>query len=146
LGAGKLKQSEIREISVLFRNALEKLPIEKFPESSFFNCFPRGCCGDSSHLLAKYFKDANLKPYYVCGWMGRQSHAWIELDGLIIDITADQFDEITEGVIVTNDSEFHKKFDIHDRYLSDFDTHDERSANRYKGIYDYILEYISESK
>jgi hypothetical protein len=34
----------------------------------FFQCFPRGCCGDTSELLAAYLKDQELGDFaYVSG-------------------------------------------------------------------------------
>ena len=37
-----------------------------------------------------------------------QSHAWLEKDGLIIDITADQFSDIHSEVIITKDHTWHE--------------------------------------
>jgi hypothetical protein len=52
---------------------------------------------------------------YVCGERGasphNRSHAWLEVDGLIVDITADQFPEQkAEPVIVTIQSAWHDEF------------------------------------
>lgn len=46
----------------------------------------------------------------VSGWKGQQSHAWLELVDIYIDITADQFIEIDKSVIITKRSHFHEKF------------------------------------
>ena len=77
----------------------------------WFKDFPNGCCGDTALLLGKYLHEKGFGiPYYVSGWMGKKSHAWLELDGLIIDITADQFENISETVIVVRESDFHEEF------------------------------------
>ncbi|WP_141505724.1 hypothetical protein [Paenibacillus luteus] len=137
---------DIKTISNHFRDAFENMSIEFFPDSSFFSRFPSGCCGDSSHLLAKYFKDSGLSPYYVCGWKGSQSHAWIQVDNLIIDITADQFDDVSDRVILTEYSVWHSEFVVSDRYLSDFEQHNVQSAKRYGIIYENVLRWIKQNK
>ena len=47
---------------------------------------------------------------YVIGWRDRQSHAWVEWHGQIIDITADQFDGNRPGVWITSDYTWHAQF------------------------------------
>ena len=41
--------------------------IEDFPDSSFFDRFPKGCCGDTSILLNKYLMEHNIRAEYVSG-------------------------------------------------------------------------------
>jgi hypothetical protein len=73
--------------------------------------FPAGACGDASLLLGEYLKLKGFSPLeYVVGFRGEQSHAWLELGGILIDITADQFESIEEAVIVTNDKSWYKQF------------------------------------
>lgn len=141
-----MNYDDIKTISTHFRDAFENMPIELFPDSSFFSRFPNGCCGDSSHILGKFFKDSGVSPYYVSGWKDGKSHAWIEIDNLIIDITADQFDDICDRVIVTEDRDWYSKFNIIDRYLSDFEDHDKRSTKRYRAIYDSVLDWIKKNR
>lgn len=69
----------------------------------------------ASMLLGEYLRNASLGDFQTR--TGRrdvgdysQSHAWLEQDGLLVDITADQFDEIDEPVIVTTDSPWHRKW------------------------------------
>ena len=55
--------------------------------------FPHGSCGDTSILLGQYFFDQSLGLWeYASGERepDLHSHAWLERDGLIVDITADQ--------------------------------------------------------
>lgn len=71
------------------RSSIENMGIENFPQSSFFKNFPRGCCGDTSNLLAKYLTEHNILAEYVWGINNNgQSHAWLESQGTIIDITS----------------------------------------------------------
>jgi hypothetical protein len=46
-----------------------------------------------SELLGDYLNTQHgLRAEYVCGEQDEASHAWLELDGVVIDITGDQFD------------------------------------------------------
>lgn len=76
---------------------------------------------------------------YVWGMLGEQSHAWLEYDGLIIDITADQFDEVSEPIIVTSDRSWHSQFKGQNPKFLDFDTFMEPNAVRLRTIYSNIL-------
>lgn len=54
--------------------------------------FPAGCCGVVSDLLGEYLNQTQgLALDYVWGQRGEASHAWLEGEGLVIDITGDQF-------------------------------------------------------
>lgn len=67
----------LRELSLQFRNAIIKYGIKRLPIS--FHGFPMGSCGDASLLLGKYLDEMGLGQFdYVCGEIGRQSHAWLE--------------------------------------------------------------------
>gem|GEM_PF-2325767 len=78
-----------------------------------FQDFPGGACGDASELLGQYLTDCVFGAWtYVSaartdGW----THAWVEQDGLIADITADQFPDVTEPCVVTANSEWHGQWD-----------------------------------
>lgn len=78
----------------------------------YLSGFPAGRCGLTCRVLGPWLIGLfpNYDYEYVCGFHGRQSHAWIEMNNLIIDITADQFDNISEPVIVTYDHSFHDTF------------------------------------
>ena len=95
---------------VRFRSALERLTTD-YPGLARF---PRGSCGDACELLGEYLSDAGLGRWtYKCGWDSeerRRSHAWLEQDEIIIDITADQFDDLdAPPTIVSLDREWHRK-------------------------------------
>jgi hypothetical protein len=50
--------------------------------------FPVCCCGVISELLGHYLNSSGVRAEYVCG----TGHAWLECDGVVIDITGDQFE------------------------------------------------------
>lgn len=113
--------SYLKELCLQFRNAIVAYGIKKLPIS--FHEFPMGFCGDASLLLGKYLDEMGLGQFdYVCGELGRQSHAWLEKDGIIVDITADQFDGVTEEVTVSDNNDFHKRFeeDFRHPYIDNF--------------------------
>lgn len=91
--------------------------------------FPRGACGHAAELLAYYLRRRfGIVPDYISqttygrgvgGWQG--GHAWLEWNGLTIDVSGDQFG--WEPVIVTRDSPFHGRGEDEQRYpaLADMD-------------------------
>ena len=99
---------QVRHAAVRFRSAIEadeRLPV---PMAGF----PAGACGPASELLGQYLLDCGLGTWsYIMGFRQADgwTHAWVESDGVIVDITADQFDDIADGVIVTPDREWHDR-------------------------------------
>ena len=89
-----------------------------------FRDFPRGSCHPASEVLGRYLRDAlKIEPQVVRadrifpqprGW---STHAWLEVDELVIDITADQFGQ--EPVVVTRCSPWHRGFRIIEREALD---------------------------
>lgn len=83
--------------------------------------FPRGACGDATLLLAKYLEENKYNNFeYICGKKERQTHAWLERDGLIIDITADQFNDQNYPVFVSMDHTWYLQFEVESRRIADF--------------------------
>lgn len=121
-----------------FRQAIvDALPIDDVVLDSF----PDGTCGDVSPLLGEYLYESGLGEWqYRVGWRNGRSHAWIECDGLIVDITADQFDEVDDPVIVTTNSPWHQGFETHDdSHPARIGTYDEATATRLASIYNQII-------
>jgi len=89
--------SEIKKMVLDFRRAIEVAQANKEP-GEFFRKFPVGQCGNTSDMLAQYFIDNGIGPityvngtYYGNGFNDIQSHTWLVVNGLVIDITGDQF-------------------------------------------------------
>lgn len=74
----------------------------------------------------------------VSGFIGQQSHAWLELNGLYIDITADQFPQIDDDVIVTSKSLFHEQFKNISKWNCDELIIRENQLKAYRMILDYL--------
>ena len=94
------------------RHVLEKGAKQHILPDDWFYHFPAGQCLVTSETLAIWLPRNGPDDIFeiVSGWYNGKSHAWIEHNGLIIDITADQFPEITQKVIVTEESKFHDMF------------------------------------
>lgn len=96
-------------------------------------------------LLGEYLRNADLGDFQTRAGMRdvgehNQSHAWLEQGGLIVDITADQFPEVEDVVIVTYDSDWHQEWRGHmgvrAASLAYYDNDDFRDQIR--GIYDQL--------
>ena len=96
---------------IKFREILDQMNWSSMPIQ--FQNFPSGTCGDISDILAEYLYSLGIKPIqYVCGMRGDASHAWLEIDGLAVDITADQFEEISDKVLIQPPNIWHSKYEI----------------------------------
>ena len=100
-----------------FRRAIQK-GRSNLPE--WFKDFPKGCCGDATAMLGSYLKENGFGSFLFIsseffltkeGVPQNPSHAWLNRGELIVDITASQFDDELEDVIVSDNSEWHKKWE-----------------------------------
>lgn len=140
-----------------FRNAIDKAVDNNEFQDDTFSEFPKGCCGDTSDLLAHYLLVNGYKSYYMNGtYYGcnneiMQSHAWLMLDdGTIIDITGDQFmyrhDLFNKMRVYIGDrNSFYDHFEMHTKekvYHTGINGLDEYSRTRMFMLYDKIMKYI----
>ena len=102
--------------------------------------FPKGSCGVASLLLAEYFKrlDSDDVFDYVCGWRGDWSHAWLETNDYIIDVTAHQFQDYSDSFVQSKESVWHKEFRIEIRHDADLTTYDARTVIEYTTYYEKL--------
>ena len=69
------------------------------------------------------------------------NHVWLTVDNkLIIDITADQFDDCDLSVIVSERHELHDTFNIYEYREFDRDSLNRPGCHGYDDIYDVIIE------
>ena len=84
-------RSSVLELAQCFRSAVEVV-VKTGNVPMHIQGFPRGCCGIISELMGDYFNRLDIGEFlYVCGMKDGASHAWLEVGGLIVDITGDQF-------------------------------------------------------
>jgi len=117
----KVDEGELYSIATKFRQAIEHSDMseEAVGREGHLRMkkFTNGACSEACTLLGLYLVEKlGIEPLAErCGqmeegdqWYG--SHHWLEHDGIIIDIAADQFPMVTEPVIVSRDSNFHNKY------------------------------------
>ncbi len=129
--------SELFRVVQIFRVAVEQYKETK-PQNIFAK-FPAGCCKNTSFLLSKYLLEKGFgKAQYVCGQdlfnKKFSTHGWLELDGVTIDITADQFGKNILPIIITTNNAFHSRF--HSLKYFDFDSYMEDFHINYKKRFD----------
>ena len=84
---------------------------------SMFKDFPTGSCGPAAELVGRLLKEeAGYDGVYVCGsgharLRPSQTHAWYEIEGYVIDITHDQFDDSgLSGWVFAGRTSWHAEF------------------------------------
>lgn len=102
-----------------FRGSILSIPCQKRPID--FSEFPRASCGSTSEMIGTYLESLGFGRFeYVHGSKpGICSHAWIRQGCLIVDLTADQFDGVHQDIIVSDDSRWHKEFEIEHAHAVD---------------------------
>ena len=136
------KVAELTRAAKLFRQMIENADRSKLPIE--FENFPAGSCGDASILLAQYLIDAGYDtPIYVSAELVRPpdllSHAWIELDGVILDVTADGFEPDAPPVIVAENSTWHDRFNRFDEHPAAINVYEDRTAAMLRSAYHEII-------
>lgn len=95
-----MNQEYIHNLIIKFRIAIEKTcDAGLLKRDIVFQSFPRGCCGDTSELLAEYLRVKGVKTIYVCGDYQGQSHAWLVLKDNRVKEPQKQFIEIPQNII-----------------------------------------------
>ena len=98
-------------IATNFRKAFEDSDLSKAAGS--LPHFPEGCCNWATWMIGHFLKfemcqsveEINAER---ASRSGTISHAWLSADGIIIDITSDEFEDSEERVIVSRNSDWHK--------------------------------------
>jgi hypothetical protein len=104
-------QNRIRIIAEVTRKTIENYPKAKRDIGQ--QSFPNGSCGHASVILGQCLKEfLGLEFDYVAGQFKEKenlpSHAWLQNKDFIVDITADQFEDIDIKVWVTAKSKWHQ--------------------------------------
>ena len=134
---------ELKSVATKFRHAIERCDPRRL--SITFQDFPKGSCGDATLLLGTFFQERSLGTFmYALGTRhgdeGHHSHAWLEVGKLVVDITADQFSEIDEKVIVAENSAWHAAFQREDdEHVADYRIYDPHTVSVLGSSYGVIL-------
>lgn len=100
----------LRQTAAQFRRAIEQARLERAPGALPY--FPEGACRMTSRLLAQHLAGrahrapAQLVSGVVPGTATPARHYWLEVDGTVIDLTADAFGE--SAVVVGSPTPFHR--------------------------------------
>ncbi|MFM5017902.1 hypothetical protein [Aeromonas veronii] len=149
---------KLHELVLDFRRVMECLNPSDFDGTSLSaSKFPSACCDDSSQILAAYLTDngfsgATLIRGEYGGNEGElKSHVWLDLGGVKIDITADQFN--TNGyenpsVIMARKNAFLETFETTNDGIADFRIHlkdysDPGLERDFESCYKVILSHVS---
>lgn len=135
---------KIASIAKEMRAAIERTDRGFLPIT--FKDFPRGSCGDAALILGRHLRESGYEGFqYVLASRGDRwdnswySHAWIERQGLIVDITADQFPDFPHNVFVGTESQFHATFEVEERSEADYAIYDVDTASTLARAYREIL-------
>ncbi len=138
---------QVFEHALRFRAAIDRTDKSKLPIT--FKNFPNGSCGDAALLIGAYFVNVGLGQFqYILGERERgdsrswSSHAWIENDGLIVDITADQFPDAPRAVMVERNSQWHDQFNGTRQNIAHFNIYDSNTASNLGNAYGEIVRHL----
>lgn len=124
-----------------FRDAIKRTPANQLTIT--MQNFPAGACGDVVLLLGHYLKAQRLNAFdYVLGERDGHSHAWLQQGMLVVDITADQFAEVDESIIVTIESVWHSAFAAKVLHEADFTIYDAYTAANLGAAYHAIIRHM----
>ena len=150
-----MQQRTLEELVMEFRRAIQSLVDEGFWFGICINDrFPRGACDDSSMLLAAYLTDNGFPgALRISGSKGSwaeddfESHAWLQLNGRLIDITGSQFEGYNQPeILIAESDKFLETFTIDkEPRLADYREQQPQLANRshFTDSYKAICERIA---
>ena len=107
--------NRIKLIAIGVRDAIEQEEVRKCYIG--FEWFPYGSCMDASILLGIILEENGVGRYeYVSAVNDLATHSWLEFEGQLIDITADQFDKDNPKVVINESVNFHLGFKVASRH------------------------------
>jgi hypothetical protein len=131
----------LTDAATRFRNGIEACDRAWLPGA--MEEFPLGSCGVTAVLLGTYLEQAGFGAFdYVLGHHGERTHAWIAQKGTIVDITADQFPDMPERIIVSAQSAWHAGLPSASDGIADYRQYDGHAEEELEATYLMILERI----
>lgn len=107
---------DVEQSALAFSKAFRQHPPEWF-EFGLFSMFPACCCELASLLLAWFLCEEHegVTIDVVTGELKEdteQRHLWLRLEGLNLDITADQFDTTLPHTLITQPGGWHERYTV----------------------------------
>lgn len=132
----------MKELVIEFRKALDKINWSSMPVG--FKNFPEGTCGDISDILAEYLYQNGFQDIdYICGESADGSHAWLEIDGKVVDITADQFYGVREKVMIQSPEIWHHKYEVKNRRKAGYRDMNGQAISGLVTVYNEIIRQLN---
>lgn len=145
-----MQYAALIDLATRFREAIEAVPTHHRPIG--LQSFPRGACGDASLLLGAWLADEGVGGIrYICGERGLRadntwtSHAWLQREACVVDITADQFADAPSPIVVADPSPWHHGFEAARPKESDFRLWSGYGADLLRPMYARIRERLTGS-
>ncbi len=139
--ADKAQLNNLTKAATSFRQLIENTDRSKLTVD--FENFPVRSGVGASILLAQYLIDLGYGiPTYVRGELYGSipwAHAWIELGGVILDITLDGLFNDVPPVIVTEDLYWHEIFKRLDEHLVSINVFNKHNASMFQAAYHEII-------
>lgn len=132
-----LSDERVFELASAMRVAFEGATRARLPAN--LQDFPSGACGDAEYMVAKLLEMHGDEDFdYVLGSRDGHSHAWIQRGDLIVDITADQFDDYPAPVTVARSSTWHAGFEGERQHVADFSIYDLYTRTVLLGVFSHL--------
>jgi len=123
-----------------FRRAINKCDKSKMP--IVFKYFPHGSCEDTTLILGEYLNQKKLGNYKCISGETEYglTHAWLEIEDYVIDITSDQFINRPE-VFISKNTRWYRKF-IHKKEVYKIINYDKKTRRQLFMVLNYIKKII----
>lgn len=134
----------LNQLARRFRTAVEHVMKTSWVPAHLRD-FPHSCCGTISELLGEHLNSLDMGEFnYVCSIKGRGSHAWLEIYGLVVDITSDQFPGRPEVYVDIKDA-WYAEWEEDTNHLAIHDPSAVNYTDENKFL-DQVLEYMKSSQ
>lgn len=103
------------EIGQAFWLAFERVDLSDAP--GFLPGFPTGCCSWATWMIGHYLKtECGQSPLEIQGirdgFDGADTHAWLSVNDMIVDITCGQYKDCPHPTIISVYSEWHSQWQV----------------------------------
>ncbi|WP_162939586.1 hypothetical protein [Neorhizobium sp. NCHU2750] len=130
---------ELNDTATQFRDLIMRTQKSSLPIT--LQDFPKGACGDTTLLLGHHLAELGHGDFrYYLGWRDGRSHAWLQSGSVIVDITADQFEDFDDPVFVSDRSSWHEEFAGTDQHAANLAVFGEATEAMLRSAYEAILD------
>jgi hypothetical protein len=139
----KNKINQLKSDAENFRRAIEE-NLNRLECPITFKEFPRGSCGDACLLLGQYLSDRGYGVFdKIVGYSAIiGTHAWLEKNNLILDITRDQFPDFEEKVYLGNKIDWYKAYPTKDKVKALLGEEDKPNIDKLWIFYRVLINFL----